>query len=78
MTTHDAGQAQRDGQADDLLCRCSGTTVGHVRRCIERGEADLESISRATGASSGCGACDTDILALLAEHAAKSNGEEQP
>lgn len=51
----------------DVVCRCSGTTTGQIRRLVDRGIRDLEGISTASGACSGCGACDTDILALLAE-----------
>ena len=41
----------------------------------------MESLSHATGACSGCGACDTDILALIAEYISSvtrmnDNGEE--
>jgi bacterioferritin-associated ferredoxin len=52
----------------DIICRCSGTTTGQIKRLIDKGVDDLESLSRATGACSGCGACDTNILALLAEY----------
>jgi bacterioferritin-associated ferredoxin len=52
---------------EDIVCRCSGTTRTQIRRLIESGVDDLEGISRATGTCSGCGACDTDILELLAE-----------
>jgi bacterioferritin-associated ferredoxin len=52
----------------DIICRCSGTTTKQIRRLIDNGVDDLESLSRATGACSGCGACDTDILALLATY----------
>ena len=52
----------------DVICRCSGTTAGQIRRLIDQGVDDLDSLSRATGACSGCGACDTDILDLLATH----------
>ncbi len=51
----------------DVICRCSGTTIEKVRLRIEQGDRDLDSISRATGACSGCGACDVDVMALLAE-----------
>jgi len=49
-----------------VICRCSGTTDAHIQRLLERGIDTLEAISQATGAVSGCGGCDTDILALLA------------
>ena len=53
---------------NDIICRCSGTTAGQIKKHIGKGVNDLESLSRATGACSGCGACDTDILALIAEY----------
>jgi bacterioferritin-associated ferredoxin len=52
----------------DTVCRCSGTTTMQIKRFVEQGIVDLESISRASGACSGCGACDSDILALIAEY----------
>jgi bacterioferritin-associated ferredoxin len=52
----------------DVICGCSGTTAGQIKRLIDKGVDDFDEISRATGACSGCGACDTDILALLAEY----------
>ncbi len=65
----------------DIICRCSGTTTGQIKKHIDMGVDDLESLSRATGACSGCGACDTDILALIAEYISSvtrmnDNGEE--
>ncbi|MGX2031110.1 (2Fe-2S)-binding protein [Methylocaldum gracile] len=56
-------------QKKNVISRCSGTTTGQIKRLVDKGVNDLDSISRATGACSGCGACDTDILALLAEYA---------
>jgi len=58
----------------DLMCRCSGTTTGQIKRLVDKGVDDLEEISRATGACSGCGACDVDILALVAEYASSVSG----
>ncbi|WP_367025905.1 (2Fe-2S)-binding protein [Methylococcus sp. ANG] len=52
----------------DVICRCSGTTAQQIRRQFDKGVTDIDGISRATGACSGCGACDTDIMALLAEY----------
>jgi bacterioferritin-associated ferredoxin len=54
---------------EDRICVCSGTTARQIKRLVDKGVNDLEGVSRATGACSGCGACDTDILALLAEYA---------
>lgn len=50
---------------NDVICRCSGTTTQRILQLMEKGVTTLEDISSATGACSGCGACDTDIIALL-------------
>jgi len=54
---------------EDVVCYCSGTTRQQILKLIEQGTADLDRISRITGACSGCGSCDSSILALLAEAA---------
>jgi bacterioferritin-associated ferredoxin len=54
----------------DIICGCSGTTAAQIKKHIDKGVEDLEGISRATGACSGCGACDTEVLALMAEYLA--------
>jgi bacterioferritin-associated ferredoxin len=51
----------------DLICTCSGTTKTQVLELIAKGINNLDRISRITGACSGCGACDTDILKLLTD-----------
>ena len=65
----------------NIICRCSGTTIGQIKKQIDKGVDDLESLSRATGACSGCGACDADIMALIDEYISSvtrmnDNGEE--
>ncbi|QFY44031.1 (2Fe-2S)-binding protein [Candidatus Methylospira mobilis] len=50
----------------NIVCRCSGTTEEQISKLVDHGIDDLESLSRATGGCSGCGACDADIMALLA------------
>lgn len=57
-----------DNRKKDVICTCSGTTREQVRRLIDRGVKDLDGISRASGACSGCGACDTEILKLIANY----------
>lgn len=52
----------------DIICRCSGTTITQIRRYADQGVTDLETLSLATGVCSGCGGCDADVLALLAEY----------
>lgn len=65
-------------QKEERICSCSGTTVRQIEQLIGKGVCDLENLSRITGACSGCGACDSDILALLAEHAARERTSPLP
>jgi len=52
----------------DVICHCSGTTQQKIIGLIDDGCDNLETISRRTGASAGCGACETWIRELLAEY----------
>jgi bacterioferritin-associated ferredoxin len=52
---------------DDVICYCSGTTKETIRALMVQGIDELEMISRETGACSGCGACDVEIINFLAE-----------
>jgi bacterioferritin-associated ferredoxin len=51
-----------------IICHCSGTTRRQIVELIDNGIDHPEIISRMAGASAGCGACETDILELLAEY----------
>ena len=51
----------------EVLCPCSGTTRQQILRVLKRGETTLEEVSQATGACSGCGGCEFDVAACLAE-----------
>ncbi|MDP3589541.1 MAG: (2Fe-2S)-binding protein [Methylobacter sp.] len=51
----------------DVICHCSGTTIGQIKELVNNGIDSLDGISRMTGACSGCGACDASILEFLAE-----------
>lgn len=56
----------------DIICHCSGTTKEKIKELIDCGMNDLDSISRKTGACSGCGACDTLVLEFISDHMMKS------
>lgn len=51
---------------DEPICRCSGTTSEQIVDLINQGINDLDSISRITGACSGCGGCEFDVEQLIA------------
>ncbi|MDD5276851.1 MAG: (2Fe-2S)-binding protein [Methylovulum sp.] len=53
---------------NDVMCHCSGTTEGRITALIDNKINDLDSLSRMTGACSGCGSCETSILELLANY----------
>ncbi|MBN45232.1 MULTISPECIES: (2Fe-2S)-binding protein [unclassified Methylophaga] len=56
---------------DEVICDCSGTTRGKIISLVEQGIVDSDTISRKTGAISGCGSCDYDIEMLLDDIVAK-------
>ena len=80
MTNFEMNNNDSDSEKD-IICRCSGTTTGQIKKHIDKGVNNLESLSHATGACSGCGACDTDIMAMIDEYISSvtrmnDNGEE--
>ncbi|MCB2427867.1 (2Fe-2S)-binding protein [Methylophaga pinxianii] len=56
-----------DERANEVICDCSGTTRGKIISLVEQGIVDSDTISRKTGAISGCGSCDYQIESLLDE-----------
>ncbi|MDX1749994.1 MAG: (2Fe-2S)-binding protein [Methylophaga sp.] len=54
-------------RADEVICDCSGTTRQKIISLFEQGIVDIDTISRKTGAISGCGSCEYDIENLLDE-----------
>jgi NAD(P)H-nitrite reductase large subunit len=54
--------------SDEIICPCSGTTKAKIQSLIAQG-FDADSISRKTGAISGCGGCEWDIAELIKEFA---------
>jgi len=50
-----------------IICGCTGTTQEKILTLIAQG-FDLDKISSATGATSGCGACDAAIMDLVNEY----------
>ncbi|PHS69023.1 MAG: (2Fe-2S)-binding protein [Methylophaga sp.] len=53
---------------DIIICDCSGTTKAKILQLIDNGADDIDKISRATGAVSGCGSCDILVADLLNEY----------
>ncbi len=50
---------------DEIICDCTGTTKAKIKQLIANGADDIDKISSATGAGTGCGSCDVLILDLL-------------
>lgn len=66
MSTND------NNPADEVMCKCSGTTRGNIQSLFEQG-MDMDAISRWTGALSGCGGCEWDIAQFLIDLAEKQS-----
>lgn len=58
---------QSKEQESEVICGCTGTTKEKVLSLIKQ-KADLDKISSATGATTGCGSCDAEIINLIDEH----------
>lgn len=54
-------------ELNQIMCDCSGTTRAKIMSLVEQGIVDIDTISRKTGAVSGCGSCEWDIEAYLDE-----------
>lgn len=57
-----------NNKKEDIVCFCSGTTRQKIKELIESGADSVDKISRATGAVSGCAACDIPVQELLINH----------
>ena len=54
-----------DKQEEEIICTCTGTTKEKIQQLIDNGADNIDKISSATGANTGCGSCDVLILELL-------------
>lgn len=63
---------ENTSQDCEVICDCSGTTRGKIKQLVADGIIDADTISRKTGAISGCGSCEWDIETLLDEIVFKS------
>ncbi len=52
---------------EELICFCSGTTRAKINTLIANGVNTMEEIANATGATTGCGACEDLVVELLTE-----------
>ncbi len=61
-------------ELDEIICPCSGTTRKKVLSLFDQG-MDVESISRYTGALSGCGGCEWDIAQSIEQYKQHQSAE---
>ena len=54
---------------EDIICYCSGTKRTKIEQLLARGINTMDKIANETGATTGCGACDYLVLALIAQSA---------
>jgi len=57
----------QDDNQQEIICSCSGTTKEKIHQLFDKGIDDLDKISSATGAVTGCGSCDATIMNILKE-----------
>ncbi|MFI3218653.1 MAG: (2Fe-2S)-binding protein [Methylococcales bacterium] len=59
-------------EQDTLICHCSGTTEAKIKALITNEVNTLEKIANATGATTGCGACEDSVVELLVQNERKN------
>ena len=47
------------------ICNCNGVSKGKIAEAVEDGMVTLQEVCSATRAGSGCGACKTQVQAVL-------------
>jgi len=55
-------------KSDDIICGCTGTTKEKVKQLVLAGITDVSDISSKTGATTGCGSCDVNIVDLIKQY----------
>lgn len=61
-----SGARVEDG-LDTVVCDCMQVRLGTLRECVARGCTSVETLARATGATTVCGGCIPRVAALAAE-----------
>ncbi|GAB6140702.1 hypothetical protein JCM14076_14310 [Methylosoma difficile] len=72
MTTINANKPKPADNKKDIICHCSGTTEQQIIAYIESGCDSVDKLSRMTGATTGCGACENKVQEILEGYLRKS------
>jgi nitrite reductase (NADH) large subunit len=56
------------------VCQCKKVAQGTIVEAIVAGALSTEQLGEATGAGTGCGACQPVLLQLIADHSAQKKG----
>ena len=51
----------------DIVCSCTGVTVGDIETAISRGAKSFEAVQAETGISNVCGACRDSARNIVRE-----------
>lgn len=83
-TLVDGGFAQGEPpapEAEAVVCSCNAVTAGEIDTAIAaRGLTTLAGVAKATRASTGCGGCAGEVLAILERHrsSARNRSDQDP
>lgn len=62
---------------DRTVCFCHNVSLSELLTAIRGGARTLAAVQEKTRASTGCGGCEWEVLAVLEEEAAKATEESQ-
>ncbi len=60
-------------QKEPPICFCTGTTEAKIKQLIAKNVNTLERIADMTGATTGCGACEYEVLELIKQSTLKED-----
>lgn len=58
----------RPNPKEPSICYCTGTTEAKIKALMDSGINTLEAIAYETGATTGCDACEYDVMELIAQY----------
>lgn len=65
------------GKSEPPICPCTGTKKSNIKQLIANKVDTLEAIIHATGATTGCAACEYDVAQFVAQQRSEINGTKQ-
>ena len=61
-----------------IVCHCRGVSDREIRRCVRSGRCNVNDVSEACGAASGCGGCRPLVTKIVQSELEAQNHRRLP